>query len=94
MLPGSGNLILAPIASHNLTVRPIIIPDNLVITLKASARQKQIQITADSRMMEIDQPVEFKICKADFSLKMVKLPNNSFYSTIRNKLMWGADKRN
>ena len=94
VMPGSGNLILAPIASHNLTVRPIVIPDDLIITLRATARQKQIQITADNRTVEINQPLELKIGKADIKLQMVKFPNNSFYATIRNKLMWGADKRN
>ena len=94
VMPGSHNLILAPIASHNVTVRPIIIHDDLTITLRATSRQHQIQITADNRIIEINQPLEIKICTADFKLQMLKLPNNSFYATIRNKLMWGADKRN
>ncbi len=94
VMPGTNNLIIAPIASHNLTVRPIIIHDNLLITLRATSRQKQIQVTADNKIIEINQPVEIKIGTADFKLQMLKLPNNSFYATIRNKLMWGADKRN
>jgi NAD+ kinase len=94
VMPGTNNLIIAPIASHNLTVRPIIIHDDLLITLRATSRQKQIQITADNKIVEINQPVEIKIGTADFKLQMLKLPNNSFYATIRNKLMWGADKRN
>ena len=94
VMPGSNNLILAPIASHNVTVRPIIIHDNLKIALRATSRQPQIQITADNRIIEINQPIEIMICTADFKLQMLKLPNNSFYATIRNKLMWGADKRN
>ncbi|MBN2214742.1 MAG: NAD kinase [Bacteroidales bacterium] len=94
VMPGSSNLILAPIASHNLTVRPIIIHDDLMITLRATSRHNQIHITADNKIMEIDQPVEIKVGTADFKLQMLKLPNNSFYATIRNKLMWGADKRN
>ena len=94
VMPGSNNLILAPIASHNVTVRPIIIHDDLKVTLRATSRQPQIQITADNRIIEINQPIEIMICTADFKLQMLKLPNNSFYATIRNKLMWGADKRN
>ena len=94
VMPGTNNLIIAPIASHNLTVRPIIIHDDLLITLRATSRQKQIQVTADNKIIEINQPLEIKIGTADFKLQRLKLPNNSFYATIRNKLMWGADKRN
>jgi NAD+ kinase len=94
VMPGSNNLILAPIASHNLTVRPIIIHDDLIIKLRATSRHNQIHITADSRIIEVNQPVEIILGIADFKLQMLKLPNNSFYATIRNKLMWGADKRN
>ncbi|MBN2614010.1 MAG: NAD kinase [Bacteroidales bacterium] len=94
VMPGSGNLILAPIASHNLTVRPIIIPDHFIIGLKASSRHERLQVTADNRTFEVKQPVHFEICRAGFRLQMLKLPNNCFYSTLRNKLMWGADKRN
>ncbi|MFO7655624.1 MAG: NAD kinase [Bacteroidales bacterium] len=94
VMPGSGNLILAPIASHNLSVRPIIIPDHLVIELRATSRHEHLQVTADNRTFEVKQPVHFEICKAGFRLQMLKLPNNCFYSTLRNKLMWGADKRN
>jgi NAD+ kinase len=93
-MPGSNNLILAPIASHNLTVRPIIIHDDISITMRATSRHHQILVTADNRIIELNQPVEIKVCTADFRLQMLKLPNNSFYATIRNKLMWGADKRN
>ena len=94
VMPGSNNLILAPMASHNLTVRPIIIHDDLLITLRVTSRHKQIHVTADNKIIEINQPIEIKVSKAEFKLQMLKLPNNSYYATIRNKLMWGADKRN
>ncbi len=92
--PGSNNFIVAPIASHNLTVRPIVIPDNMEIKLKAYSRSNKFLVSMDNRTIEIDKPTEFIICKAEFKLQMVHLPNNSFYKTIRNKLMWGVDKRN
>ena len=94
VIPGSGTLILTPIASHNLTVRPIVIPDTLNIRLKAYSRINKFLVTADNRTIEIEKPMEFILSKAEVRLKMLQLPNNSFYSTIRNKLMWGADKRN
>ena len=94
VLPSSNNFIILPIASHNLTVRPIVIPDDHEITLKVNSRSKNLLVTLDNRTIMVDDTFEFKIKKADFKLKMLKLPNNNFYSTIRNKLMWGVDKRN
>jgi NAD+ kinase len=94
LTPGAENFILIPIASHNLTVRPVVVPDNLEITLKAFSRSNKFLITADNKTVEIDEPVEVKVIKSDLRVKILQLPNNSFYSTIRNKLMWGADKRN
>jgi NAD+ kinase len=94
VIPGSGNFILAPIASHNLTVRPIVIPDNKIIKLKVHSRNEKFLITADNRTSLIDSSLKLTLYKADFKLKMLKLPNNSFYTTLRNKLMWGMDKRN
>lgn len=94
VMPGSNNFIIAPIASHNLTVRPMVLPDNKNITLRIKSRNKRFLVTADNRTATLDESFVVNLCKADFYLKMLKLPNNCFYSTIRNKLMWGADKRN
>ena len=94
VIPGSNNFILASIASHNLTVRPIVIPDDKIIKLKVHSRNDKFFITADNRTSLLDSSVKLTLYKADFKLKMLKLPNNSFYATLRNKLMWGADKRN
>ncbi len=94
VLPGSNSLIIAPIAPHNLTVRPIIVPDDVIITLKVRNRNEKFFVTADNRTKLIDSSVRLKLYKADFKLKMLQLPNNNFYTTIRNKLMWGVDKRN
>lgn len=94
MIPGSNNFIIAPIAIHNLTVRPIVIPDDNIITINVNSRNEKFFVTADNRTSLIDSSVKLTLYKADFKLKMLKLPNNSFYVTLRNKLMWGADKRN
>ncbi len=94
VLPTSANFILVPIASHNLTVRPLVIPDNHVIRLKVHSRSKNLLVTLDNRTVLVNDAFEFVVRKADFELKMLKLPNTNFYGTIRNKLMWGADKRN
>ncbi len=94
VLPGTSNFIIAPIAPHNLTVRPIVVPDDVVITIKVRNRNEKFFITADNRTSLIDNSVKLRLYKADFNLKMLKLPNTNFYTTIRNKLMWGVDKRN
>ena len=94
VLPGTTNFIIAPIAPHNLTVRPIVVPDDVVITIKVRNRNEKFFITADNRTSLIDNSVKLELYKADFNLKMLKLPNTNFYTTIRNKLMWGVDKRN
>ncbi|HEX2395819.1 MAG TPA: NAD kinase [Bacteroidales bacterium] len=94
VVPGSGNLIIAPISSHNLTVRPLIIPDTNVITLKVYSRKGTYSVTADNRAIDLHNAETFMIGKSDFRLKMIKLPKTSFYETLRNKLKWGEDVRN
>ncbi|MBN1158563.1 MAG: NAD kinase [Bacteroidales bacterium] len=94
VVPGSENFIIAPIASHNLTVRPLIIPDDTVITLKVKSRSGRFLVSADNRTIESVSEKEFRLGKSDRRLKMLRLPDTSFYSTLRNKLMWGVDKRN
>lgn len=95
VVPGSTNFIIAPIASHNLTVRPLVIPDDVHIKLRVKSRAEKFLVTADNRtqLMGLEHS-ELNIRKTKFILKMLKLPFNSYYSTLRNKLMWGADKRN
>jgi NAD+ kinase len=93
--PESENFIITPIASHNLTVRPIVIPDRYTIKLKVSEeRNRRFLVSLDSRSQTIDSSTELNICKADFKVNLVRLGNEEFFSTIRNKLMWGIDKRN
>jgi NAD+ kinase len=94
VVPGSNNLIIAPISSHNLTVRPLIIPDTNTISLKVNSRSGRYSITSDNRTLQFDAEEVFKIGKSDHKLKMLKLPNTSFYTTLRNKLKWGEDVRN
>lgn len=95
LTPGSSNFIIAPIASHNLSVRPLIISDSKKIRLEVNSRSGKFLLTADNRSLSLDTENNIiYIAKAPFSLRMIKLPFNNFYSTIRNKLMWGADKRN
>ncbi len=94
VLPESKNFIISPISPHNLTVRPIIVPDNKTISLEVISRSDQFQVALDSRSYTVDTSVKLFIDKAPYCIRMVKFPSNSFYNTLRNKLMWGADRRN
>jgi NAD+ kinase len=94
IMPGSENFVITPIASHNLNVRPFVISDNNVITLKVEGRSPNYLVTLDSRSEVIESSTELTIKKADFYAHLIKLENQSFFTTMRNKLLWGLDKRN
>lgn len=95
VVPGSKNFILAPIASHNLSVRPMVVPDNVIIKLVMNSRNGNFLVTADNRTMVLTlENNELIVRKTKFVLRMLKLPFNNYYKTLRNKLMWGMDKRN
>jgi NAD+ kinase len=94
MSPDSGIFIISPIAPHNLAVRPIIIPDQCEIILKADSREGGLLASADHMSETCTGNLELKLRKAPFSIHVLRLRTNSFFNTLRNKLMWGADKRN
>ncbi len=94
VVPQSNSFVLSPIAPHNLTVRPLVLPDTAVLQLSVDSRDPQYQLALDSRSIDLDTNTTVTIRKADYTLKMIRIENISFYSTLRNKLMWGADKRN
>ena len=94
VVPESNTFVLSPIAPHNLTVRPLVLPDSAVLQLSVDTRDSQFQLAVDSRTIDLDVDAMVTIRKAGYSLKMIRIENISFYSTLRNKLMWGADRRN
>ena len=94
MTPDSGTFIISPIAPHNLAVRPIILPDTCEITLKAESRDNILQASSDYLSEVYSGKLELKLRKAPFTVKILRLDSNSFFNTLRNKLLWGADKRN
>ena len=94
VIPGTNNFIITPIAPHNLNVRPIIVSDQSKITLKVSQRDEQALVTLDSRSKTIGPGIELTIQKAKNNIKLIQIDKQSFISTIREKLMWGKDKRN
>lgn len=92
--PDLSGLIITPIASHHLTVRPVVVPDDVEIELKIEGRGESFLISVDHRSVPLKFSSTIKIRKAEYRIPVVKLKGQSFYSTLRNKLMWGADKRN
>jgi len=92
--PDSENFVITPIASHNLTVRPIIIPDKCTIRITVGGRNNRYQIGLDSRYNSMESSDELLIRKANFNINLVQLRSKDFFSTIREKLLWGKDQRN
>jgi NAD+ kinase len=92
--PDSNTLVITPIATHNLTVRPIIINDQSKVKLKISGRTQDYLVILDSRSMPLSTSVELLITRASFHVNLICVGQKDFYKTIRNKLGWGLDKRN
>jgi NAD+ kinase len=92
--PDTNSFVLAPIAPHNLSARPLIIPDSTEIQLRVEGREESHLISLDSRIATLENGTIIKIKKADFKIKMIDLLDESFLDTLRKKLLWGEDKRN
>jgi len=94
VVPQAMNFILSPVASHSLNVRPLIIPDSWVIELEVHSRSQNYLVAVDGRSMILNHKTKLRISKADYSVKIIKQLNHTFFDTLKNKLMWGVDKRN
>lgn len=94
IIPESNNFVITPIAPHNLSVRPIVIPDNTVIELKVIGREKEFFLSLDSRVSSVEFETTLKLKKAPFQVKIIQLKNQTFIKTLKSKLLWGEDKRN
>ena len=92
--PESNNFAVTPIAPHNLNVRPLVVCDTAEFRLKVESRHPQYTLSLDSRLIHMNTDVEIVIRKANFKISLVQPKNISFYETIRQKLLWGKDKRN
>jgi NAD+ kinase len=92
--PNSKSFVITPIAAHNLTVRPVVIPDDSTVRIQVESREKKFVFSMDSRTCALDTSVQLEVRKAGFCLNLVRMRNEDFFGTIRNKLMWGKDNRN
>lgn len=93
IIPQSKNVVLSPVAPHSLNVRPLIIPDSYTITLGVESRNEYFLVSLDGRSEIFPTGIELTVCKADYTTKVIKRYNHTFYQTLREKLMWGADAR-
>jgi NAD+ kinase len=91
--PDSSSFVISAVAPHSLSNRPLVVTDDCEITLDVEGRNNSFLITLDGRFNIFKTGMRLTIKKADFDLKVVKRMNNSFYNTLRNKLMWGTDPR-
>lgn len=93
ILPQDNSIVLSPVAPHSLNVRPLVIPDDFEITLGVESRNRTFLISLDGRSEIFPTGIQLKVSKADYTTKVIKRYNHTFYQTLREKLMWGADVR-
>ena len=94
IFPSAQNFVITPIAPHNLNVRPVIIPDDVTLRFEVEARSTKFLVSCDSRTATVDRSVKITIKKAAFHVNLIRLHNESYLTTLRNKLLWGIDTRN
>ena len=93
IMPDSKNLVLTPIAPHNLNARPLVISDNKKIEISINGRENEYFVSADSQIFSVNIDSKINISKAPYFLKMVEFEEDSYINTLREKLMWGKDRR-
>lgn len=94
LVPSANVMVLTPIASHSLTVRPIVLPTDNELKIKVESRTHRFILSVDSHRLTMDDDLTLTISRAPYTIPTIRLPNAGFYSVIREKLLWGLDKRN
>ncbi len=94
VFPESGSFVITPVAPHNLNVRPIIVPDNNIISFEVEGRTDSVICALDARKEIVDKKIQLAVRSAAFTISLIRLNENNFLQTLRNKLSWGLDTRN
>ncbi|ULQ52267.1 NAD kinase [Flavihumibacter fluvii] len=94
VFPESGSFVITPVAPHNLNVRPIVVPDDNVISFEVEGRSDQFICALDSRREIVSRSIQLAVKREKFDVSIVRLNENNFLRTLRNKLSWGLDTRN
>ena len=94
LTPDVKSLVITPIAPHNLNARPLVISDETEIVLRVTGREDQYLVSLDSRITSIQNESVLTIKKTQFQINMIEIQDETFLKTLRNKLLWGEDRRN
>ncbi len=94
VFPDSGSFVITPVAPHNLNIRPIVVPDNNVISFEVEGRTEHFICAMDSRKEVVEKNIQLAVKKENFTMSLVRLNENNFLQTLRTKLSWGLDTRN
>ena len=94
LVPQSGTISLTPVAPHSLNVRPIVIRDEWEVTLEVESRSHNFLIAIDGRSETFREGTRLTIRRGEYFIRIVKRCHHSFFNTLREKMMWGADSRN
>jgi NAD+ kinase len=94
VFPDSSSFVITPVAPHNLNVRPIIVPDHTIISFEIEGRTDGFLCTLDSRREIVTKEIQLAVKKESFDINLIRMNENNFLQTLRNKLSWGLDKRN
>ncbi len=94
VFPESNSFVITPVAPHNLNVRPIVVPDNNIISFEVEGRTDTFICALDARRHVVEKNIQLAVKKEEFTLSLVRLNENNFLQTLRSKLMWGLDSRN
>ncbi len=94
VFPDSASFVITPVSPHNLNIRPIVVPDTNIVSFEIEGRTNGFICTLDSRREIVDKEIQIAIKKETFSMNLIRLNENNFLQTLRNKLSWGLDKRN
>ncbi|MCC6721242.1 MAG: NAD kinase [Bacteroidia bacterium] len=94
LIPKSASFVITPIAPHNLSLRPIVIPDNTVLSFEIEGRVKSYLLSLDSKSCSIKKGTQIAVRKADFTFNLIRLGDDNYLDALRNKMMWGQDIRN
>ena len=94
VFPDSASFVITPVAPHNLNIRPIIVPDNTIVSFEIEGRTDGFLCSLDSRRELVSKEIQLAVKKETFGINLIRLNENNFLQTLRNKLSWGLDKRN
>lgn len=94
VFPDSASFVITPVAPHNLNIRPIVVPDNNIVSFEIEGRTDGFLATLDSRREIVTKEIQLAVKKESFGVNLIRLNENNFLQTLRNKLSWGLDKRN